>query len=85
MTDNLKKDLEILNKKFDELNNKVDKLTLLLEKVLSSTENMDNHISFVENVYTVVKKPFSNLLYWYDKNTNINELNVEKNHKKITE
>ena len=81
MTDNLKKDIENLNNKIDYLNNKVDRLTLSLEKVLLSTENMDNHISFVENVYTVVKKPFSNLLYWYDKNTNINKLNISDNKK----
>ena len=32
---------------------------------------MDKHINFVENVYTVVKKPFATLLgFYYNKNMN---------------
>jgi chromosome segregation ATPase len=40
-----------------------------LLKIHKSTKNMDEHIDFVENVYSVVKNPFTSVLkYYYSKN-----------------
>ena len=40
-----------------------------LHIVNKSTKNMDQHINFVENIYTVVKKPFTSILgLYYNKN-----------------
>jgi peptidoglycan hydrolase CwlO-like protein len=77
----IKKDLHILNDKLDiimgKLDNLNDKINLsysMLETITESSKNMDQHISFIENVYTVLKYPFSKILFWYDKSTNINQL-----------
>lgn len=70
----MKDDYNNLKNKIDHIDNKINHIHTLLESIASSTKNMDNHISFVENVYTVVKKPVSNILGWYDKKTNIEEL-----------
>lgn len=76
---NIINSIEDIQKKLNDLNNKIDKIESLLEKVHTSTNNMDHHISFVENIYSVVKSPFYNLLYWYDKNTNLDDLKLLKN------
>ena len=40
---------------------------------------MDQHISFVENVFDVVKKPFVNVLKWYNKDLDkIDKINLDK-------
>ena len=63
----------------ENLDKKMDKIEILLEKIIkqnedntttlvsisSSTGNMDHHISFVENVFDVVKYPFSSFLNLY--------------------
>lgn len=76
---NIINSIDEINKKLNDLNNKINKLDSLLEKVYKSSDNMDNHISFVENIYTRIKSPFNNLLYWYDKNTNLDDLKLIKN------
>lgn len=51
--------------------------------VRKSTKNMDEHIDFVENVYSVIKNPFTSILkLYYSKNNNqilkIEELNEKR-------
>lgn len=36
-----------------------------IDRIYCSSENMDHHISFVENVYEVVKSPFKQALQFY--------------------
>jgi hypothetical protein len=42
-----------------------EKLNTNLNCINRSTQNMDHHINFVENVFDVVKHPFSSLLRLY--------------------
>jgi hypothetical protein len=58
-----------INKKLDEiilnqllLNQKIDKILLNQESIQMSTNNMNTHISFIENVYDTIKNPFYFLL-----------------------
>lgn len=72
----IKKILEDIHVQFNKIEIFLENTNLRLEKVEStlnivnkSTKNMDEHINFVENVYTVVKKPFVSLLgFYYNKN-----------------
>jgi hypothetical protein len=44
-----------------------------------STTKMDNHIDFVENVYDVVRNPFSKLLnYYYGNSSKIQLIELKK-------
>ena len=71
--------IERLESKIDILETKIDKVANLLDQIIHqnenlntnlnsinrSTQNMDHHINFVENVFDVVKHPFSSLLRLY--------------------
>jgi len=55
--------------KINELLERVKNLEAILERIVDRTENiqisaqkMDTHINFVEDIYSVVKKPFDILL-----------------------
>jgi hypothetical protein len=71
-------DNEILKEIYSEIKQiKCDIVSLKkdMESISQSTTNMDNHISFVESVWDVVKNPFSNLLqFYYGKNQNLQKL-----------
>lgn len=85
--------LESLENKIYILENKIDKVANLLDQILqqnikdseklnsinSSSQNMDHHINFVENVFDVVKHPFSSLLRLYYGNEIKNILDVNYN------
>jgi chromosome segregation ATPase len=61
--------LEKTNSRLENTNLRLEKVENTLQIVNKSTKNMDEHINFVENVYTVVKKPFVSLLgFYYNKN-----------------
>ena len=58
--------------KINELLERVKNLEAILERIVDRTENiqistqkMDTHINFVEDIYSVVKKPFDILLQSY--------------------
>jgi hypothetical protein len=60
-----------------EMSNMKEQLSFIetsLDKINSSTKNMDEHISFVENVFVLVKKPFSNILKWYDRDMEVPDM-----------
>jgi chromosome segregation ATPase len=61
--------LENISTRLEKTNSRLEKVENTLQIVNKSTKNMDEHINFVENVYTVVKKPFVSLLgFYYNKN-----------------
>ena len=77
--------VERLEKKIDRIENLLEKIInqnqMDLEKINtnlntinSSTQNMDHHINFVENVFDVVKYPFSSILRLYYNKTNSNQI-----------
>ena len=49
--------------KIDEIDKRLDKIEERMDQIERSTGNMDSHINFVENLYDVVKLPFSNMLH----------------------
>jgi len=74
--DNLETKIDNLEIKLDNVVNILDqliqqnikdseRLNTNLNCINQSTQNMDNHINFVENVFDVVKHPFSSLLSLY--------------------
>lgn len=65
---------EVLTK-LENLEKKMDKIQETLEEIKSGTDNMTGHINFVENVYSVVKNPFRQVLKLYYRN-NDNELEL---------
>ena len=72
------------------LEKKIDRIYIILEKIEAriqqiestlniSTAKMDNHIDFVENVYDVVRNPFSKLLsYYYGNSSKIQLIELKK-------
>lgn len=74
--DNLENKINQTNIKIDKVINILDKLiqqnvedsqkiNTNLDYINRSAQNMDHHINFVENVFDVVKHPFSSLLRLY--------------------
>lgn len=61
-----------------EMNSRLLCIEATLNNVDTSTQNMDNHISFVEDVFTVVRKPFINVLKWYNRDINFDKLIKDK-------
>jgi prefoldin subunit 5 len=61
--DKILQKLEILENKYKTLEQKIDHIQY-------STQNMDEHIDFVESVYNVVKNPVSSLLKLYYRSYN---------------
>ena len=74
--ENVENIMQKMNCSIDKINLRLENVEKSIQKIQFSTKNMDNHIDFVENVYTVVKKPFVSLLgFYYNKNKDIkNEL-----------
>jgi hypothetical protein len=61
--------LENISTRLENTDTRLDKVEKTLSIVNTSTKNMDQHINFVENIYTVVKKPFTSILgLYYNKN-----------------
>ena len=72
---------EIIHQNIKESEN----LNTNLNSINRSTRNMDHHINFVENVFDVVKHPFSSLLslYYGNKTNEIEDiLDIHYNSKK---
>lgn len=57
--------LHLLEKVLDQNVTNSEKINKNLNCIHNTTKNMDNHITFVENVFDVVKHPFSSLLRLY--------------------
>lgn len=57
-----------IDDKLDMILLKLENLENRIEHIEQSTNNMDNHISFVENIYKIIQKPFMRLLNQFDKN-----------------
>jgi hypothetical protein len=83
--DTLETKIDTLETKIDNVVNLLEKLiqqnTIESEKINTnlncinhSTRNMDHHIHFVENVFDVVKYPFSSLLRLYYRENKTNEI-----------
>jgi len=54
-----------LEQKLSDVTQKVTIVEKAISKIEQSTQNMDDHIDFVETVYNVVKNPVSSLLKLY--------------------
>jgi hypothetical protein len=66
------------------IKSEISTIKIQIDSIKRSTSNMDNHISFVESVWTVVKNPFSHALqFYYGDNKSIQKLE-SLNVKKIT-
>jgi uncharacterized protein YfkK (UPF0435 family) len=56
-------------------NQRIANIESKLNIINKSSQNMDDHIEFVENIYDVVKNPFSSFLeYYYGKNKHIEDV-----------
>jgi hypothetical protein len=51
-----------INQKLDEINKKLDEILFIQKNIHTSSIKMDNHISFIDNVYETVKNPLHFLL-----------------------
>lgn len=59
---------------------RLDKIEEIINLNQKSAKKMDDHIDFVDNVYESIKKPFCNILSYYNgKNINIDK-NLLKNN-----
>lgn len=47
------------------IKSEISTIKIQIDSIKKSSSNMDNHISFVESVWTVVKNPFSHALQIY--------------------
>ena len=56
------KDILISLKKIE---NRLDTIENIININLKSSQKMDEHIEFIDNVYTTVRKPFCDLLTFY--------------------
>jgi hypothetical protein len=46
---------------------RLDNIEKIIEINLKSSQKMDNHIEFIDNIYMNVKRPFCDLLSFYNK------------------
>jgi len=58
MTDNN----HLILEKLTLITQRLDHIELRIDHIEQSTNNMDNHISFVENIYDTCKMPFFSLM-----------------------
>lgn len=66
------------------LKSEISTIKIQVDSITKSTSNMDNHISFIESIWSVVKNPFSHALqFYYGNNKSIQKLE-SLNVKKIT-
>lgn len=66
------------------LKSEISTIKIQIDSITKSTNNMDNHISFVESVWTVVKNPFSHALQLYYKDNKSSQKLQSLNVKNIT-
>lgn len=75
------KKIDSIEATLQELVNRVENIEKVLEielpKVKDSCANMDDHISFVEGVYTTIQKPFQRLLPPISRMLRITNVNAE--------
>lgn len=60
--------LDKLNKielELEKTNAKLDKIEQDIQELKTGTNKMNNHINFVESIYTIVRSPISDLLSYY--------------------
>lgn len=56
----------IVLQKLSLIEKRLDNIEKILEIQKKSSEKMDNHIDFIDNVYNQVKKPFCGLISYYN-------------------
>ena len=57
-----------MEERLDNLERKIDILTdIINSQVVQECEKMGNHITFVENVYTIVKTPLEYIFGYFNK------------------
>lgn len=62
------------------LKSEISTIKIQIDSITKSTNNMDNHISFVESVWSIVKNPFSHALqFYYGDNKSSQKLQSIKN------
>ena len=54
--------LVMINNKLAQLEERVENIEKRTEKIETSAKNMDDHISFIDNVYDSVKSPFHKVM-----------------------
>ena len=64
---NLTEDLSSLSKRMDVMD-------FELRKIKNSTQNMDDHINFVESIYERIKSPFHRVIGWMGSSEDTNPL-----------
>ena len=57
---------EILNY-LKNIEKRLDNIEEIININLKSSQKMDDHIEFIDNIYTNVKRPFCDLLSFYNK------------------
>lgn len=57
--------LNNIQKELTDIKSQLDNIQTQLKNVSTDTNKMNDHISFVENVYEVVKSPFEKALNYY--------------------
>jgi hypothetical protein len=57
---------KLLNDKIQILEYKIDRIEKKLDQITSICNKMDNHINFVDGVYSVVKNPFHRVMSYVD-------------------
>jgi hypothetical protein len=62
----MEEQLNILLSKMDTLQNELTELKFIN---LQNTNNLNNHINFVTNIYNMIKFPFQKILQLFDNNT----------------
>lgn len=65
MTQKILYDLEKLDKRVEQIDVKIDEIRESIGCLNKSARNMDDHISFVENVYDAVRNPIKSVLQYY--------------------
>jgi hypothetical protein len=65
--DDVKNDLKGISKNIKDINENIKIICEKLDVIDKSAQNMDEHISFVENVYDVVRNPIKTALQYYYK------------------
>ena len=70
-----------MESKLDEILERTKNIEKRLELLEKSANTMDEHIDFVENVYDIVRTPFSYILGTYSSNSQNKLINCTKNEK----
>lgn len=76
-TININYKIEKLEQKINMIQKDLFELRTLLNIVEEGTQNMNEHVEFVESVYDVVKSPFKYILGYYYRNVSNDKNNIE--------